>query len=71
MTAEGNNNVKNIYARGADDGFLLGVYFVAMLLLSALGFKVPAVNLLASAMAVGRCCATSSCGVRSGRLTDC
>ena len=53
MTAEGNNNIKNIYARGADDGFLLGVYFVAMLLLSALGFKVPAVNLLASAMAVG------------------
>ena len=41
MTTDGNNNVKNIYARGADDGFLLGVYFVV--LASAMAVGVPVV----------------------------
>jgi len=53
MMVNKQEKTKSIYARGADDGFLLGAYFVVLFLLSVLGFGVPVVSIAATVMALG------------------
>jgi len=53
----GNNDsptrVKNIYARGADDGFLLGLYFVVLFGLTVASLTFAWANILVIMMALG------------------
>lgn len=46
-------HIKNIYARGADDGFWLGVYFSALFGLTVTAMSVPLVNIIVGAMVLG------------------
>lgn len=46
-------NIKNIYARGADDGFWLGLYLSVLFFLTVFALKVPVLNIAAGAMALG------------------
>lgn len=45
--------IKNIYARGADDGFWLGLYFSVLFGVSVVSLSVPVLNIVAGAMALG------------------
>ena len=44
---------KNIYARGADDGFWLGLYLCVIFALAVASLTVPVLNIPAAAMALG------------------
>ena len=44
---------KNIYARGADDGFWLGLYFSVLFGVTVVSLSLPLLNIIAVAMALG------------------
>lgn len=50
---EAPRGVKNIYARGADDGFWMGLYFTALFGLTVASLDFPAANILAAVMVLG------------------
>ncbi len=45
--------IKNIYARGADDGFRLGLYLSVMFFLAVASLSVPLLNMAVVVMALG------------------
>lgn len=45
--------IKNIYARGADDGFWLGLYFSMLFGVTVMSLSVPLLNLVAIVMGFG------------------
>jgi len=45
--------VRNIYARGADDGFWMGLYFCALFGVMVLSLSLPVLNLLLVVMSLG------------------
>ncbi len=44
---------KNIYARGADDGFWLGLYFSVLFGVTVVSLSLPLLNIIAVVMALG------------------
>ncbi|MDE6528469.1 MAG: DUF4199 domain-containing protein [Muribaculaceae bacterium] len=52
-TAKSPKKIKNIYARGADDGFWLGLYFSVLFGLAVASLQVPVLNIFAGTMALG------------------